>query len=181
VRCLPITLLAACHGSTPTAPTAPRAVEVRDTHGAMVARVTLGHPCRATVGNMELIVGGPPLVADEGSTHWTGEDAPNGTTLRQNGEAVARIHANQLFDAQGVPLLRVTGDDIANGAGRILRTAIVVPDPNSHRIVIGDLAVAGLPGRSDDVALAAMLTASEASSEIRALAACHYVLEEQPQ
>jgi hypothetical protein len=168
--------LAACQGGTGTADPAgaARAIEVRDANGAITARVVAGRPCRATVGTTELIVGGRPLVATSGATHWTGMDAPNGTTLLQNDVAVARIHAKQLFDAEGIPLLRVMENgDIANGAGRIVRKARVVP---GSKITIGELTITGLTGTPDDLALAAMLTAPEVSAELRALAACHYLL-----
>lgn len=170
--------LAACQGGTATSETgrgiAARAIEVRDGRGTIVARVVVGRPCRATVDSTELIVGGRPLVATSGATRWTGMDAPNGTTLSQNDVAVARIHAKQLFDAEGIPLLRVMENgDIANGAGRIVRKAIIVP---GTKITIGELTITGLTGTPDDLALAAMLTAPEVSAELRALAACHYLL-----
>ena len=140
----------------------------------MTARVVIGHPCRATVDGMELIVGGRPLIAQLGSARWTGEDGPNGTTLKKNDAAVARIHANQLFDAEGVPLVRVMDNgDISNPAGQIVRKAIVMAG-FSPTITIGDVTVTG----TIDVPLAAMLTAPGVGPEIRALAACHYLLPE---
>src|SRR5688572_5025896 len=95
-------ILVACQDGA-TSPRAPEhnpsiqqreAIEVRDVRSTnVIARVTKGPPCRATVDNVELIVGGRPLIAQYGDVQLTGEDAPNGTTLRQNGEDIARIHA----------------------------------------------------------------------------------------
>lgn len=169
-------LLVACQtgSGASNAAAGARIVDVRDARGVLKAHVSGGHPCRASVDGVDLIVGGPPLLADVGATRWTGEDAPNGTTLRQNDAMVARIHAKQLFDAEGIPVIRVMDNgDIANGAGRIVRKAIVMPD---QRITIGELTITGVSGTPDDVALAAMLTAPETSREVRALAACHYLL-----
>jgi hypothetical protein len=121
------------------------------------------------VDGRELLVGGRPLVAQVGETRWTGEDAANGTTLFENGHPAARIHANQLFDPDGVPLVRVMDNgDIGNPAGQIVRKAVTA----ATKITIGDVTVTG----TSDVALAAMLTAPEVTAEIRALAACHYLL-----
>jgi hypothetical protein len=159
---------------------ASRAIEVRDARSNVVAKVLVGRPCRATVGERELIVGGPPLVATSGTSQWTGEDAPNGTTLRLNDRPIARIHAKQLFDAEGIPLVRVLDNgDVANGPGRIVRKATIA----AGMITIhplqgdgGDLTVTGLAGGPDDLALAVMLAAPEAAADVRALAACHYLL-----
>ena len=166
--------LFACQGHSASSdlPTGPAAIEVRDRTGKLTARVIAGHPCRATVDGLELLVGGRPLIAQVGETRWTGEDAPNGTTLKKNDAAVARIHAKQLFDAEGVPLVRVMENgDIGDSAGRIVRKA-VLGSGTPPKIEIGEVTVTG----TADLALAAMLTASEAGAEIRALAACNYLL-----
>ena len=161
--------LAACGQERSEPPPAPRPIEVRDALGEVTARVAPGHPCRATVDGIEMIVGGRPLIAQYGSARWTGEDAENGTTFKTDGRAVARIHARQLFDGEGIPILRVLPDGgIANAANQIVRTASATPTG----VTVGDLTVTG----TDDVVLAAMLSAREASPEVRALAACHFLL-----
>ncbi len=153
-------------------PPPPPAIEVRDATGAVTARVVPGRPCRATVEGVELLVGGRPLVAQHGAARWSGEDAPNGTTLSKDGAAVARVHARQLFDAEGIPILRVMEDgSIANRASVIVRRAVAAPAASS--VAIGELTVSG----TTDVVLAAMLAAPEAAPELRALVACHFLLE----
>ena len=108
-------------------------------------------------------------MAHNGATRWTGEDAANGTTLKKNDAAVARIHAKQLFDAEGLPIVRVMDDGtIATRAGVVVRRAVASP----NGVTIGDLTVTN----TTDLALAAMLTAREAEPELRALAACHFLL-----
>ena len=158
-------------GADPTPPPPPPAIEVRDAEGAVAARVVPGHPCRATVEGVELLVGGPPLVSQQGAVRWTGEDAPNGTTLKKDGAPVARIHARQLFDADGIPMLRVLEDGgIANRASAIVRRAAVAPAGGA--VAIGPITVTG----TTDVVLAAMLAAPEVPPDVRALVACHYLL-----
>jgi hypothetical protein len=126
---------------------------------------------------VELLVGGRPLVAQHGAARWSGEDAPNGTTLRKDGAAVARIHARQLFDAEGLPILRVMDDgSIANRASVIVRRAVVAPPPAANAVLIGEATVTG----TTDVVLAAMLAAPEAPPDVRAMVACHYLLPEAP-
>lgn len=157
-------------GGAEREPAPPRpAIEVRGPGGAVAARVVAGHPCRATVEGVELIVGGRPLVAQHGQVRWTGEDAPNGTTFKKGDSAVARVHAKQLFDGEGLPILRVMDDgSIANRASVIVRRAVASAD----RVAIGDVTVTG----TADVVLAAMLAAPEVPPDLRALVACHFLL-----
>lgn len=157
-----------------TAPQQPAGIEVVDATGAVLARVVPGRPCRATVEGVELLVGGRPLVAQVGADRWTGEDAANGTTLRKNEQIVARIHAKQLFDANGIPVVRVLENgDIADKANAVVRKAIV----DGKAVKIDTLTVTG----TTDVAIAAFLTLTsrETVPEVRALAACHFLLEQQ--
>ncbi len=159
------------------APAAPAAIEVRDAAGVVMARVVPGRPCRATVEGVELLVGGRPLVAQHGAARWSGEDAANGTTLSKNGAPVARVYARQLFDAEGLPILRVLDDgSIANRASVIVRRAVVPPTPvgSAVAVKIGELTVTG----TADVVLAAMLAAPEAAPDVRAMVACHLLLPE---
>jgi hypothetical protein len=164
------------------APGGPPPIEVRDAAGAVSARVVPGRPCRATVEGVELLVGGPPLVAQQGAARWSGEDGANGTTLSRDGAPAARVYARQLFDAEGLPILRVLEDgSITDRASAIVRRATVQPAtplaPPAVRI--------GPPRRPEDgltvtgtadVVLAAMLAAPEATPAVRAMVACHFLL-----
>lgn len=168
------------------------AIEIRD--GATItARVVPGQPCRATVDEHELIVGfgrsevsARSLVSQFGTTRWTTEQHTNGTTLYRNALPVARIHARQLFDEAGSPVIRVLDSgDIVNGAGQVIRHARV-DAPNRH-VAIARATTPGQPAseptivtNTTDPVLAAMLTARETTAEIRALAACHFLLPENP-
>jgi hypothetical protein len=155
---------------------APAAIEVRDAAGVITARVAPGRPCRATVEGVELLVGGRPLVAAHGAVRWSGEDAANGTTLSKDGAPVARVFARQLFDAEGLPILRVMEDGaIANRASVIVRRAAAVPAPapgGAPAVQIGDTTVTG----TADLVLAAMLAAPEVAPDLRAMVACHLLL-----
>ncbi len=177
-RCLLIPALAGCQG-TSASEHAPdpggdeAAIVARDRAGTVVSRVRPGHPCRATVESFDLQVGGPPLVAQLGDDRFTGELAANGLTLRKNDAPVARFYARQLFDHQGIPLVRVLeSGDIADGASAIVRRATAA----TNTVTVGDFTVTG----TSDLVLAAMLTAREASPEVRALIACHLVLPSEP-
>jgi len=174
-------LACACQGEPSTqAPVGRPAIEVM-AEGKSIARVAPGHPCRATVAGIDLIVGGPPLLATVGDTRWTAETASNGTTFKKNDQPVARIHANQLFDFQGLPLVRVAENgNIANGPGRVLRRATAV----NGQVEIRSLARQPAPGapatpgsvvvtNTGDIVLASLLAAPEAEPEIRGLVACH--------
>lgn len=159
-----------CQSESTSKVTPLAAIEARDAANIVVARVLPGHPCRATVEGFELLVGGPQLVAQVGSDRWTGETAENGTTLRKNDRVVARIHANQLFDANGVPMIRVLDNgDIVDKANKRVRSATVA----TNAVQIGDVTVSG----TTNVALAAFLTAREAEPVVRALAACRILFE----
>jgi hypothetical protein len=170
-----------CQGDpAPEAPVARLAIEVVAA-GKVVASVLPGHPCRATVAGVELLIGGPPLLSQAGSTRWTGETMTNGTTFRNNDRAVARIHANQLFDDQGIPILRVMDDGtIVNGPGRVVRKALA-KHAAAPRVEIRDAEPQKRPEtivvtNTEDIVLAAILSANEVEAEIRALVACHYLL-----
>lgn len=164
-------LVGGCSDTADRAPIAPPSIEVRDAAGALVSRVVPGRPCRATVEGFELLVGSDPLVAQYGSVRWSGERAANGTTFKKNGAAVARIHANQLFDGEGLPILRVMDDgSIANRAGVIVRRAAAA----ERGITVGGLTVTG----TTSLVLAAMLAATEPAADLRAIVACYLLLPE---
>ncbi len=153
-------------------PRPPRPVIEARTTGSTIARVVPGHPCRAEIEGNELLVGTEPLVAQVGSTRWSGEDGETGTTLRRDGSLMIRLHALpadgslEVFDAHGGAILRISADGaVANARGEILRRA----EPSPTAIKVGESIVTG----TSDVVLGALVTAPELIPEIRALAACH--------
>jgi len=158
---------------------APPAIEVHAADGSVTARVVAGHPCRATVDGVDVQIGGRPLVMMVGATRWTGTDDTNGTTLLRGDTQVARIFPADIapdqvavFAPRGIALVRVVRQgetaSVASGAGAVLRT--VHQAPNGFRV--GDMTVTG----TNDLLLAAVLSAPEVGSEVRALAACHRLL-----
>ena len=185
VRPCCIYLLAAlgCQGTSekPPAPALPAAVVVRDSKGEELVRLQPGHPCRATLGPFEMIVGGPPLVAQLGDAHWVGDDEPNGTTISRNGSAVARVFpvgdpmTASVIDPQGIALVRIhaSGGDatIANAGGQIVRRLHTKVGGE----IISDPPAASATG-TNDLVLVALLSAPELAPEVRMLAACERVL-----
>jgi hypothetical protein len=177
-------VLAACQGQKKAPPPAPVAIEVRDPSGVLVAELRPLRPCRGTVGPVELIVGGPPLVANVGGTRWAGAAAENGTTLTRDGEAVARIYpvgdplSAAVLDMRGVALARiaVTGKTatVSNAAAVPVRNLRVEDDA-----IVTDSPALAITG-TQDLVLAALLSAPELSPEVRVLAACERVLVKDP-
>ena len=192
-RCVVYTVLAlvpACQGaaatSTPTgaAPRTdvPTAIEVRGPSGMVDARITGDRPCRASVDGRELIVGSQPFVAMLGNNRYAGTDIDGSTVLTRDDEAFARIFPAvpssdevALFDAQGVAFIRATFDRAArtvtvrDKGGSPIRELRQTAQAITFSSATGDTTVTGTP----DLLLAAVLTATEASPEVRALAACH--------
>jgi hypothetical protein len=188
VSALPLLLLtvAACQGGSASGkekPASRKAIELRDAKGVVLARVTEGRPCRATIEDDELIIGGRPLVMMHGETRWAGDDLAGSTVILRDGVSYARIHPAEvrddevaLFDAQGVALFRVT----ANGNTAIVRDPGQSPIRELHRTAdkitiptpTGEATVSG----TQDLLLAAVLSATEVSPQMRALAACHRLL-----
>jgi hypothetical protein len=173
--------LLGCQGKKEAAPPPePVSIQVRDGSGVLVAELRPLRPCRGSIGPADLIVGGPPLVATIGTTQWTGSDAPNGTTLYRDSQAVARVYpvtdANNVavLDTRGVALARIA----VTGATATVSNAAAVPVRNLRQqgaeIKTDDpsLTITG----TNDLVLAALLSASELSPEVRILAACERVL-----
>ncbi len=159
----------------PAAPSHGKAIEVHDLTGNISARIVPGHPCRATVDGIELLIGGEPLIAQRGETRWSGDDRGNGITILRDAEVAARIVDDKvgelaLIDGQGIPMIRVItqGDDVQV----IDRQSAVV-----RHLMRSAKGVEVQPGPTvtgtDDRLLVAALTATEAPPEVRALAACH--------
>ena len=182
-----LVVLAGCKDapSKSSEPTIPTPVVVKDATGTLVAELRPSRPCRATMGPLELIVGGPPLVASHGSTSWKGETEANGSTfLLRDGERIARLYSASdstkggVFALDGTAQMRVevTGDtarvqDRASIPVRELRRSggtITVSEPA--------MTVTG----TDDLILAALLSAPELVPEVRMLAACERVLVKGP-
>lgn len=182
-------MVAACQGGTASSAEKPaprKAIEVHDAKGHVTARLTEGRPCRATIDDEELIVGGRPLVMMHGEIRWAGDDIEGSTVITRDGQSYARIAPAEvspdevaLFDSEGVALIRVTatGDTatVRDAGQSIVRelhraaTTITITQPGGNATVTG----------TTDLLLAAVLSASEVSSEVRALAACHRMLPSQ--
>ena len=175
-----LALVAGCQGKSAAGsavPEASPAIELHDAKGQVIARVVPGHPCRATVDDVELLVGTQPLVAQIGEVRWSGEEAANGTTIKRNDDIVARIYPTDLqsetglYMPSGVAMFRATivGEsvNVVSGAGAVVAT--VKRLPKNAGLSIGDRTVTG----TDDLLLAALLAAPEAGPEVRGLAACH--------
>lgn len=166
-------------------PALPAAVVVHDAKGEELVRLQPGHPCRATLGPFELMVGGPPLVAQLGDAHWVGDDESNGTTISRNGTPVARVFpvgdpvSAAVLDPQGIAMVRVQkgGGDVlvSNGAGQTVR--------HLHTRVDGTIIIdqpAATATGTKDLVLVALLTAPELAPEVRMIAACQRVLVKGP-
>ncbi|CAN5700719.1 hypothetical protein BH11MYX2_BH11MYX2_20860 [soil metagenome] len=186
-----IVLLSACQGSTATpasaqgsdapnaaeAPPRPVLVEAKDSTGKIVARVAPSTPCEVTIEGLSLDVD-RRLSADNGPIKYTSAATNGDLTLLKDGQAFARIgeptpNELALFDDQGIASIRVS----VSGGDAVVRDKAGSPVRELRRsgpsIIIsssaGDITVTG----TSDLLLAAVLTATEASLEVRALAACH--------
>lgn len=177
-----LVVLASCKESPSklTQPAEVVSVVVKDTAGLTVAELRPGHPCRATIGPQEMIVGGPPLVATLGSTKWTGAKAENGTVLTRDAEPIARVfpvgdpQTGSVFDLKGIAQVRIA---VADKTATVQNRASI-PVRNLTRA--GDTITSSDPKLTitgtDDLILAALLSAPELLPEVRMLAACERVL-----
>ena len=164
-------------------PIPPAAIQVRDGTTA-IAELRPTRPCRGTVGPVELIVGGPPLVATFGATQWTGASGASGTTLSRDREAIARVYpvgapaGAAVLDMNGVALVRIQVDGttatVSNAAGVPFRKLTA-----AGTVIASDSPALTITGTSDLV-LAALLSAPELQPELRILAACERVLVKDP-
>jgi antitoxin (DNA-binding transcriptional repressor) of toxin-antitoxin stability system len=180
IRCICLLPLLGCQTKAdPPAVDPTVMVEVRD-GTKVVASLRPGRPCRASIGPLEMIIGGPPLISQLGETRWTGKAGANGTTLAREGDPVARIfpvndhNTVGVFDLNGVAMLRAqataAGATVSDAASRPLRvlamTGSTIQTDHPALVVTG----------THDVLLASVLTAPELSPEVRMLAACERVL-----
>ena len=179
--CISIVALAACNGGGKQAePAAATPIEVRDDQG-VVAELLPIRPCRAKIGNQEMIVGGPPILSQLGETRWMGATGSNGTTYHKDGERIARLYPPadpseaSVLDTRGVALMRV----MVTGETAKVTDAASIPVRNVKREVNALSVDAPVPltvTGTDDLVLAALLTAPELTPEVRMLAACERVL-----
>jgi hypothetical protein len=177
-----LVVLAGCKESPSKITPPPEAVSVvvKDATGVTIADLRPGHPCRATIGPQELIVGGPPLIAMLGTTKWSGADEANGTILSRDGEAIARVFpigdaaTGSVFDLHGIAQVRVA---VAGQTATVQNKASI---PVRKLTRAGDTITSSDPALSitgtDDLILAALLSAPELLPEVRMLAACERVL-----
>ncbi|HUS31358.1 MAG TPA: hypothetical protein VMZ53_22760 [Kofleriaceae bacterium] len=180
-------VLAACQDKQPpAAPPAPASVDVTDADGHLVAELKLIRPCRGSVPPFnELIVGGPPILASEGSAQWLGTTAANGTTYEKDGERLARLYpindpkTAAVLDMHGVAQVRilVEGDKgvVQNGAGMPIRNLSKGAAGSAGPSVVIDAPPLTVTG-TDDLVLAALISAPELVPQVRILAACERVL-----
>src|SRR4051812_16518431 len=132
-----------------------------------------------------MIVGGPPLISQLGSTRWSGSDGANGTVLERDGQRVARLFptsdptSTAVFDMVGAAMVRVKAEadhaTVSDTASRLIRTLA-----RSGNTITVEPGAAGQPKLivtgTRDLVLASMLSAPELQPEIRMLAACERVL-----
>lgn len=180
MRRLLLLALLGCQGKKAAPPPEPVSVQVRDASGVLVAELRPLRPCRGSIGPVDLIVGGPPLVANLGGTEWRGSAADNGTTLYREGQAQVRVFPIgdatnvSVMDTHGVALARVR----VEGARAIVTNAASVPVRNLRSE--GDTIKSDTPALTitgtNDLVLSALLSALELTPEVRILAACERVL-----
>ncbi|HEY5923838.1 MAG TPA: hypothetical protein VIV11_19285 [Kofleriaceae bacterium] len=180
MRSLLFLALLGCQGKKEAPPPAPPAIQVRDASGVLVAELRPIRPCRGSIGPVDLIVGGPPLISNLGTTQWAGSAAQNGTTLYRDGEAMARVFP--VGDANHAAVLDMRGVALA----RIQVTGAVATVSNQASVPVRNLRVQGALIKTDDPAytitgtqdlvIAALLSAPELLPEVRVLAACERVL-----
>lgn len=155
-------------------------IQAKDADGRVVAELRPLRPCRATFSGNEMIVGGPPILSQVGTTQWVGATTANGTTYAKDGERIARVFpvgdpsGAAVLDMNGIALARITaaGDKatVADGSSAPIRNltklggTISIDEP--------PMTVTG----TDDLVLAGLLTAPELVPEVRMLAACERVL-----
>jgi hypothetical protein len=181
-RCIQVlVVLAGCKESpSKLAPPPPGPVTVVDKVGATIAELRPGRPCRATIGARELIVGGPPLVATVGASTWNGSEEANGTVLVKDDIRRARIYpftkADELaiFDMHGVAQVRIA---VAKGVATVQdKASVPVRTLSAAKGAIVESDGSYTINGTDDLVLAALLSAPEVDPDVRMLAACQRVL-----
>ena len=178
-RLLYLACVLGCHGQSTPMPALPPPIQVKDTQGALQAELRPLRPCRGSVGPVELIVGGPPLVAQMGVTRWAGEGSGSaGTTLERDDQPLARVVADgtsaSVIDMHGVPITRIavagTRATVIDAASSPIRTLIA-----QGPVIVVDQPALTITG-TNDLILAALLASPELVPEVRILASCERVL-----
>ena len=173
-----VALLAGCPGqSSADSPAAPSAgVEVRDATGEITARVVAARPCRAMVEGIDVQVGANPLVTMVGNVRWDGVEDGTKVTLTRNGVRAADLVTDgnriQVLDDHGFAVIRTKLEDDTAPVFDAANTNVRTAKRSGTNVTIGDMTVTG----TQDLLLAALLTAHEIGPEVRALAACHRLL-----
>jgi antitoxin (DNA-binding transcriptional repressor) of toxin-antitoxin stability system len=178
-----VALAFGCRDRSPDAPPAP-AIEI-SAAGSATMRIIPGHPCRATIEGVEMIVGGRPLVSQLANTRWTGDDAGNGTTLREDGSPVARLYPiddpakMSVFDPAGVPMIQVfaagKNATVSDHRSEVIRKIDATPTGFAILDMHSTSPVATATGTTD-VVLVGVVTSPELTKQVRALAACSRLL-----
>jgi hypothetical protein len=185
-----VALAAGCRDRSPDAPPPQTAIEV-SAYGTPTMRIVPGHPCRATIEGIEMIVGGRPLVSQLANVRWTGDDAANGTTLRVDGSPVARLYPTDdpakmtVFDPAGVPMIQAFAEgqgkdrraSVSDHQSQVVRKVEATADGFAIRDIYSVPPMATAKGTTDAV-LVAIVTSPELTRQVRALAACSRLLQE---
>jgi hypothetical protein len=181
-----VALAAGCRDRSPDAPPPQTVIEV-SAYGTPTMRIVPGHPCRATIEGIEMIVGGRPLVSQLANVRWTGDDAANGTTLRVDGSPVARLYPSDdpakmtVFDPAGVPMIQAfaegKGASVSDHQSQVVRKVDATPTGFAIRDIYSVPPMATAKGTTDAV-LVAIVTSPELTRQVRALAACSRLLQE---
>jgi hypothetical protein len=157
-------------------PAGPASMVATKTDGnTKIADVLSGRPCRAQIEGTDFIVGIEPFVMMVGETRYEGQATSGSLVLTKNGAAIARYMETgeelSVFGTDGAALFRVTASEgvVRNSAGSPVREVRREGEAFVVSSSAGDIYVTG----PADVLLAAVVTATEASPEVRALAACH--------
>jgi hypothetical protein len=179
-----VALAAGCRDRSPEAAPPQSAIEVA-AYGTPTMRIVPGHPCRATIEGLEMIVGGRPLVSQLANTRWTGDDATNGTTLREDGSVVARVYPIDdpakmtVLDPVGVPMISVfaegKGASVSDHQRQVVRKIDATPTGFAIRDLDATTPMATATGTTDPV-LVGVVTSPELTRQVRALAACSRLL-----
>jgi len=147
-----------------------------------IADIQSGRPCRVQIDGTDFIVGIEPFVMMVGEAKYDGSVTGESIVFTRSEAAVARVMESgdelAVFNPDGTALFRVSANEgvVRNGVGSPIREIRREGEAFLVSSSAGDIYVTG----PADVLLAAVLTATEASPEVRALAACHRMQKVRP-